>query len=237
MSKERSDQAETAEFFDSISCKYDEVILRCVPRYDEMLEMIFKYLPKARNYSRILELGCGSGNLSEVALSHFPNCKFVAVDISNEQVDLTKTRLANVHGELSAQVEILCADFRDLDFADESFDLIISSISIHHLLDSEKQALFQNGHRWLSANGLMCYSDQFKGQTDEIYQTHIAQWKKFTEQKGASAEEWQVWMDHQDEHDHHAKLGDQMAWLSSAGFHNVDCVWRHLLWTVLIAEK
>jgi hypothetical protein len=26
-------------------------------------------------------------------------------------------------------------------------------------------------------------------------------------------------------------------WLEDAGFDSVDCVWRHLLWTIVIAER
>lgn len=45
------------------------------------------------------------------------------------------------------------------------------------------------------------------------------------------------WMQHQSDHDHHATLPDQQRWLSEAGFGAVDCVWRYLLWTVVVAER
>ena len=52
-----------------------------------------------------------------------------------------------------------------------------------------------------------------------------------------SAEAWKMWMDHQNEHDYHAPLGDQLKWIKDSGFINAECVWRHLLWSVLIAKK
>lgn len=44
-------------------------------------------------------------------------------------------------------------------------------------------------------------------------------------------------MDHQREHDHHDSLLDQMEWLRDAGFADVDCTWRNLLWSILLANK
>jgi hypothetical protein len=54
---------------------------------------------------------------------------------------------------------------------------------------------------------------------------------------GSTDEEWQMWMKHQFEHDHHDTMVEQIDWLRQAGFQKVDCPWRYLLWTVLQAEK
>jgi len=54
---------------------------------------------------------------------------------------------------------------------------------------------------------------------------------------GSTEDEWQMWMQHQTEHDFHDTLSDQMAWLRDAGFETVDCVWRYLLWSVVQARK
>ena len=53
------------QFFDSMVGEYDHAIELCVPRYDEMLWAIMYYLPSGWKPQNILELGCGSGNLSE----------------------------------------------------------------------------------------------------------------------------------------------------------------------------
>ena len=54
---------------------------------------------------------------------------------------------------------------------------------------------------------------------------------------GSSQQEWQMWMEHQRQHDHHDSLAEQMKWLGEAGFAIVDCPWRYLLWTVMHAIK
>ncbi len=44
-------------------------------------------------------------------------------------------------------------------------------------------------------------------------------------------------MDHQRDHDFHDPLHSQMDWLQKAGYKEVDCTWRYLLWTVIQARK
>ncbi len=221
----------TSSFFDSISKEYDESIRRCVPRYDEMLGKILEYLPTDRTFNHVLELGCGSGNLSKVLLEKYPAANLTLVDSSPEQIQLTQKRLPE-----SDRLTFVNEDFRELQFPEESLDLVISSISIHHLQDDEKRALFAKIEQWLKPNSFFCFSDQFKGETDSIYQRHIVNWKRDSLAQGATTDEWDQWMQHQADHDFHATLADQSRWLTEQSFH-VDCVWRYLLWTVLVCEK
>ena len=128
-------------------------------------------------------------------------------------------------------------DFRNLDYAPQSFDLVASSIAVHHLTADEEQSLFGNIYRWLRPGGVFAYGDQHAGATADLYQRHIANWHRISKQAGSSEQEWDMWMQHQRQHDHHDTLGDQMGWLREAGFSIVDCPWRYLLWTVLLAIK
>ena len=62
-------------------------------------------------------------------------------------------------------------------------------------------------------------------------------WRAHAESQGVSGSEWEDWMVHQRESDHHAPVPDQLQWLKAVGFPRVDVVWRHLLWAVFLAEK
>jgi trans-aconitate methyltransferase len=67
-----------------VSKDYNKFIHRAVPRYPEMLWAIFQYIPKDLKPKRILELGCGTGNLSELIVKTYPNAEKVLVDISEK---------------------------------------------------------------------------------------------------------------------------------------------------------
>jgi tRNA (cmo5U34)-methyltransferase len=220
------------QFFDQMSGQYAEAIDRCVPRYREMLWAILHYLPAEMAPARILELGCGSGNLSELVCRRFPTASVGLVDFSGRLLEQCRRRLAGFPG-----IEYVEADFRELQFDHRSFDLIVSSISIHHLSHDEKGRLFVDIHGWLTPGGVFSYSDQFAGVTDDLYDRQMADWKLLAEQLGGTAQQWETWMEHQEAHDHHAALIDQIDWLRQAGFRTIDCTWRYVLWTVLQARK
>jgi tRNA (cmo5U34)-methyltransferase len=218
-------------FYGLLAGDYDDAILRCVPRYFEMLDAILGYVPAGSKSQRILELGSGSGHLTRRIRKAFPDAEIYAIDLSREM--LIKCQETTDPSRL----QLLRMDFENLSFAPDFFDLVVSSISIHHIDHPAKQKLFRQVFQCLRPGGVLAYSDQFAGDTDEIYRKHMEAWKKEAAALGASAQEWAAWMQHQEDHDHHASLRDQLAWLQKAGFAGIDCVWRYLLWTVMVAER
>ena len=221
-----------ASFFDSLADEYTNKIDRIFPRYREMLSVVIDYLPRDRSYDSILELGCGTGNFSLLLQHAFPNATITFVDISRDSLEVCATRLAKNDRYAFRQ-----QDFRELDFDPSSFDLVTSSIAVHHLTGPEKQSLFANMYSWLTPTGILTFNDQFAGATSDLYQRHMQGWKDMAFAAGSTQADWDMWMQHQTEHDHHDSLEDHLAWLKQAGFATVDCVWRCLLWTVLQARK
>jgi tRNA (cmo5U34)-methyltransferase len=220
------------QFFDSLTDDYTAAIDRCIPRYREMVWALLDYLPQSQSVKSILELGCGTGNLSVLLSQHFPTASIHCVDVSGDSLGACRSRLGT-----DSRFTFEEADFRNLSYDEDSFDLILSSISIHHLTSTEKQKLFRQILRWLRADGVFGYADQFAGATDDLYARHIENWREHASDAGASDEEWQMWMQHQADHDHHDSLIDQVDWLREAGFPVVDAPWRYLLWTVVQARK
>jgi len=221
----------TEEFYDKLSSQYTEAIRKIVPRYEEMLSTLFRYLPQDFTPLTVLELGCGTGNLTSGIVHLYPNSKLVAVDISGDILSECNNKLNNV------SIQYVQENFSKLSFPEGSFDLIVSSIAIHHLVDNDKERLFQNVHRWLTQGGIFTFSDQFRGETEDIYQKHIDIWKNHAQKNGVSREEWKTWMDHQDSHDYHSPIRRHLKWLEDCGFHKPDCLWRYSLWSIIYAKK
>ena len=223
---------EVGSFFDSLTDDYTKTIERCFPRYREMLWALLDYLPHGRQFDSILELGCGTGNVSVLLHKAFPQAKLHLVDVSSESLEVCRRRLGadkqNVFNE---------QNFAEMSYENDSFDLVVSSIAIHHLDSSGKRSLFDRTHSWLTDDGVVCIADQCAGATNDLYQQHIANWRSLSKEAGSSDEEWEMWMQHQEEHDHHDTLMDQMEWLRNSGFSIVDCPWRYLLWSVIQARK
>ncbi len=227
-----SRQEAVGRFFDQLTDDYTKIIERCFPRYREMLWALLEYLPSDAQPRNILELGCGTGNLSVLLSTRYENATIRMIDISSDSLQACEQRFSS-----SSRLVFQQADFRELEFDESQFDLIISSIAVHHLTSEDKRVMFGKIDHWLARDGVFAYADQHAGATDDLNRKHIENWKALSREAGSTPAEWEMWMQHQREHDHHDPLCDQIDWLRNAGFKVVDCPWRYLLWAVLICQK
>jgi tRNA (cmo5U34)-methyltransferase len=161
----------------------------------------------------------------------FPDARITAIDLSLDCINECKKRIK------SPNIEYINCDFRELTLPENHFDLVVSSISIHHINAIEKQLLFKKIFLSQTKGGIFSFCDQCKGETDFIYQKHISAWKEYAFAQGSSDEEWNMWMKHQAEHDYHDTIINHLLWLKNAGYGTVDCTKKHLLWTSFFAEK
>lgn len=221
-----------AGFFDALNRDYTAVIERCFPRYREMLETLLEYLPATTAQPRVLELGCGTGNLSVLLRNWLPQAHLTLVDLSHESLETCRARIGN-----GRQTHYLAKNMATLEFPSGSFDLIVSSIAIHHLTSEQKRELLHQCYQWLTPNGTLLFADQFRGATLAIYEQHLAGWQQMSLKAGGTEDEFSMWMQHQREHDHHDSLTQHFAWLEQAGFKAIDCVWRCRLWAIVHARK
>jgi 2-polyprenyl-3-methyl-5-hydroxy-6-metoxy-1,4-benzoquinol methylase len=94
----------------------------------DFLDFVFRRLGDVTG-KRILEVGCGSGNISTYLALR--GASAVGVDVSAGMLALARRR-AEVNG-VQARVELLEAPIEDLDEPAESFDAVIANQVLHHL--------------------------------------------------------------------------------------------------------
>lgn len=219
-----------AEYFGSMVDSYDSLIRRAVPRYDEMVERLTTYLP--RHARSILELGCGTGNFSVFLSELYPTAEITFVDAAEEMISTTSHRLR----EAPARLTFVKSRFEDLTPGIGTFDLITSTISLHHVAD--KKSLYDRLYSRLEPGGWLMFADQLRGATDEIHDVNWKAWLAFCGGSGqCSTEEVQSLLDHAEAHDHYTPLADHFALLREAGFTGLDCVWRNWIWGIVVARR
>ena len=76
---------------------------------------------------KILEIGCGTGFLTEKILSLFPNAEITACDISEDMIFRCMEKMENISED--ANIKYLVCDAQK-DLPNEEFDLIISGLTI-----------------------------------------------------------------------------------------------------------
>jgi len=223
---------ETAsQYFNAMVADYDSLIRRAVPRYDEMLARSIEYMPPRAD--RVLELGCGTGNLTLRVAARYPGAALTLVDGAGEMLELSRHRLAAAAS--SCAVTCVETTFERVELQPASFDLVTSSISLHHVV--EKPALFRRLFALLAPGGALVYSDQMRGRTDAHHALNMDRMRDFwRESEPLSLDEQRSLDRHSDDHDHYVSVADQLAWLDAAGFADVDCVWRNWMWGVITAR-
>src|SRR5687768_15440914 len=101
-----------AQYFGSRIDAYDSLIRRCVPRYEEMTRALVECLPAAAQ--EIVELGCGTGNLSLALAARFPAARITFVDASEEMVRLTRERVTATAPTVAERACFTVARFEDV---------------------------------------------------------------------------------------------------------------------------
>jgi ubiquinone/menaquinone biosynthesis C-methylase UbiE len=221
-----------SEYFGAMSASYDSLIRRSVPRYDEMLDRLVAYLPAGP--VRVLELGCGTGNLSLLISAKFPPATLSLVDGSAEMVSLTRSRLERVRDVAGRGDQFIASKFEDLSLPEGSFDLVVSSISLHHVEDKGK--LYRGIRSVLRPGGRFCFADQIRGEPESNHELNWKGWLDFCAEPGHCApEEIRSLLDHAAAHDHYTKLTEHVALLTRMRFSEIDCVWRNLMWGIVTA--
>ena len=211
---------------------YDSLIHRAVPRYDEMIARLLHYLPV--DAQQVLELGSGTGNLSVRLADAFPLARLTLVDASPEMIDFVRSRIEASSPRAAGQTNYVVARFEELDLPPRSFDLVVSSISLHHVAD--KGSIYTRLRSLMTDGGRFCFADQIRGEPESNHRLNWEAWLDFCRERDhCTGEEIDSLLEHAAAHDHYTTLSEHFALLAAAGFSEVDCVWRNLMWGIVTA--
>jgi len=109
---------------------------------------------------RVLDLGCGSGTLTILLKQMHPDAKIVGLDGDAKILEIARRKIAVT----DLAIELKAGLSFDMDFPDETFDRVVSSLLFHHLTPANKRRTFVEIHRVLKPGG----------------ELHIADWGKPT---------------------------------------------------------
>lgn len=133
--------------------------------------------------ARILDLGCGTGILSEFILSRSPSAEMTLLDQSAEMLDVAQTRLQKY------SITAVQGSF-DEALPAGPFDAIISSLAIHHLSDEKKARLFHRVSEALVSDGIFINADQVAGPTPWHTDVYRAMNEEQARELGTDDVEW-----------------------------------------------
>lgn len=220
------------DHFEEEAEEFDELIRTLIPFYDDMINSLVLSLPfHMKEKIKILDLGCGTGNISQEVKKRFPNAHITCVDLAENMIKMAKTKLSNYH-----DVEFLRADFRDLDFHEE-YDAVISSLALHHLQPEEQRLFYRRIDEFLKEGGVFYNADIVLGINPHLNQTYLDKWVEFLLQTHNPEEVEKIWLPKHREEDFPSPLTSHIKWMKDAGFCDVDVVWKYYMFGVYGGKK
>ncbi|MDE7162352.1 MAG: methyltransferase domain-containing protein [Anaeroplasmataceae bacterium] len=82
---------------------------------------------------KILELGCGTGDMWKNHISLLNKCSLVLTDISEGMLETARKNIRNLHN-----VTYQIVDIQDIPFESNSFDIVIANMMLYHVPDLKK---------------------------------------------------------------------------------------------------
>jgi tRNA (cmo5U34)-methyltransferase len=219
------------EAFDAAAPEFDAWVRQALPTYDEMFSVAVEVVPHPTDAPiSVADLGAGSGLFSERVFAAFPHARFTLYDTSHEMLDLARGRFAG-HPDRFRFVDQRLEHFSET----RRFDLVISSLAIHHLEHQGKQTLFQRISAALRPGGAFVNVDQVRGDPP-FGDLYWSTWLDNVRAAGASESTIQESVRRRLELDRDAGLFEQLDWLRRAGF-QADCIYKHYFVAVFLAIK
>ena len=214
-----------------------------VPFRREMLQIVRSFCVrflKAGKEPSVLDLGCGDGIMTAVVLDACPGAAATLVDWSQEMLDKAARRFGDRPG-----LTYLRAGFQDLvdrDLLEGSYDLIISSLAIHHLKVGEKESLFRYLHGSLNPGAHFVNMDVILAPSVDLEEWYMDLWNDWIDRQRRSGKTDRDFSDitrrYKENPDNVPDTLDfQLNALKGAGFEEVDCYYKQGVFVIFGGKK
>jgi ubiquinone/menaquinone biosynthesis C-methylase UbiE len=132
---------------------YDYLVARVCPDYEAGLDSVVNAIP--RQTRNIIEIGCGTGNLTLRLAKRFPEASIFGIDNDGTLLDLARQKTKEY-----SNVNLTEGTFPDINIG--TADAIVSSLLFHLMLPEERIETLRK--IYLASNQVVVF-DRMKGET------------------------------------------------------------------------
>lgn len=214
--------------FNQKANEYDSERRALIPCFDDFYGIAIDCIDFKGDNPKVLDLGAGTGILSQFLLKKYPNAEITLIDLADKMLDEAKKRFEN-----NNDISFVCDNYLTHEF-DVKFDIIISSLSIHHLTGDEKKSLIDKYIGLLNDGGNFVNADQILNpdiEVDEYFKV------KLDEHKGDISDEAYEEAKLRRAYDKPSSIDFQLACLKNAGCTYVGIPYKYYVFAVFWAKK
>jgi demethylmenaquinone methyltransferase/2-methoxy-6-polyprenyl-1,4-benzoquinol methylase/phosphoethanolamine N-methyltransferase len=134
-------------------------------------------LARLKSGEKVLDVGCGTGSLALIAKAQVgPTGQIYGTDASPEMIEVAQKKATQAGVDVTFQVDLI----ENITFHDNQFDVVLSSLMMHHLPDDLKREGLAEIYRVLKPGGRLLVVDiessssgsVFRRLTDLMIQLH-----------------------------------------------------------------
>lgn len=194
--------------------EYDARIRTFIPYYEEMLEVGASVIDAGSRI--IVDLGIGTGALSERCLAKAPQARIVGIDSDAEILKAAAQRLP-------ASAGFVCGSFLSAEIP--ACDSVVASFALHHVRTrSAKARLYKRIADALERGGQMISVDCYPANDQDLSKRQFDAWKAHL-MKGYTQKEAENYLEAWSHEDFYMSLDTEMELMRKTGF-GVEILWR-----------
>jgi len=199
---------------------------RIVPCFDQFYGTAVELLALREGpVERVLDLGAGTGLMTEAVLARHPDAEVVLLDGAAEMLEQASARLSG------ANATFVVADLRE-ELPAGPFDAVVSALAIHHLEHDENRDLVGRIAQVLRPGGIYVNAEHVAGPTPWLERTYRRLWADACAAAGAAPEEIASAVARMAA-DRSVDVATQLDWMRAAGLEDCDCFFKQLHFAVL----
>ena len=178
----------------------------------------------------IIDLGAGTGSLSEAILGQWDLGTIELIDVDPEMLDQARARLERFEGR---------ARFREQSFLDPlpACDAVAASLALHHIPRmKDKRTLYRRLHASLRPRGVFVNADAVMPSDPRARERTYAFWAGHMVSRGIPEERAYQHFEEWAEEDTYFPVEEELAAMDGAGF-RAEIAWNEGSMAVLVGRK
>jgi SAM-dependent methyltransferase len=200
----------------------------------EQFQLLARLLPFGPDDAfTFVDLGAGTGAAARAVLTEYPRASAILAEYSLQMIAEGEHRMAAFAGRYRyVELDMLASAWPDA--VPPRVDAVVSALSIHHLPDSRKRAMFREIFERLAPGGWYVNYDPIRAPDAALESI----WERVNDRYEPDAAFKRAHRSPQEQarYENHVRymipLEPQLQWLREAGFTNVDVFWKRLDWVI-----